>query len=134
MSELIVEFFRDERNAAAIDEVVSRMEELSVYEPAPDEDGGSSDIAGQTWVFTGGMESMTRGEAKRRVEALGARATSSVSGATDVVVAGEGAGSKLEKARELGVRILDESQFLELLGEMEGGGGEPDGPAELPDG
>ncbi len=134
MSELIVEFFRDERNAAAIDEVVSRMEELSVYEPAPDEDRGSSDIAGQTWVFTGGMESMTRGEAKKRVEALGARATSSVSGATDVVVAGEGAGSKLEKAQELGIRILDESQFLELLGEMEGGTGDEEGPAELPDG
>ncbi|TVP75386.1 MAG: NAD-dependent DNA ligase LigA [Gemmatimonadales bacterium] len=116
MSEVITEFVSEERTRAAIDELALRMEALTV----PEEPGAGGPLEGQTWVFTGGMEEMTRTEAKRRVEALGAKATSSVSGKTDVLVAGEGAGSKLEKARELEVEVLDEAEFLERLRELEG--------------
>jgi DNA ligase (NAD+) len=113
MSELIVEFLRDERNAAAIDAVAGRMEALTV----PDVAAKQGPLEGKTFVFTGGLEELTRDRATKLVESAGARATSSVSGETDFVVAGEGAGSKLEKARELGVPVLTEQEFLELLGE-----------------
>ncbi|MFW5905210.1 MAG: helix-hairpin-helix domain-containing protein, partial [bacterium] len=111
MSELIVEFFRDERNARAVDRIVEKMDELKVPDRAPDE----GPLEGRTFVFTGGLESMSRSRARKLVESLGGRSTSSVSGETDAVVAGEGAGSKLEKARELDVEILDEEAFLALL-------------------
>ena len=72
-------------------------------------------LSGKKFVFTGGMERMTRPEAKKLVEGLGARAVSSVSAGTDFVVAGEGAGSKLKKAQDLGVTVLTEDEFIELL-------------------
>jgi DNA ligase (NAD+) len=112
MSELIADFFADDRNAAAVDAVVARMERLTV--PEPGRTGGA--LEGKTFVFTGGLESMSRSRAGKLVESAGGRAASSVSGSTDYVVAGEGAGSKLEKARELGVTVLSEEEFLGLLG------------------
>ncbi|NLO08024.1 MAG: NAD-dependent DNA ligase LigA [candidate division WS1 bacterium] len=72
-------------------------------------------FAGKAFVFTGTLEQMTRSEAEEMVKNLGGRATSSVSGSTDYVVAGPGAGSKLEKARELGLEVLTESEFLEMV-------------------
>jgi len=69
------------------------------------------------FVFTGTLEEWTRDEAKELVERLGARATSNVSGETDYVVAGPGAGSKLDDAREHNVKVLDEEGFKELLSE-----------------
>lgn len=72
-------------------------------------------LAGQTWVLTGTLEAMSRDQAKDKLEALGAKVAGSVSARTHCVVAGPGAGSKLAKATELGLRVLDEEQFLAEL-------------------
>ena len=74
-------------------------------------------LAGMTFVFTGGLDTITRRQAKDLVEGLGAKATGSVSKKTDWVVAGDDPGSKLDKAEELGVEVLDEARFLALLAE-----------------
>ncbi|TBW09613.1 NAD-dependent DNA ligase LigA [Azotobacter chroococcum subsp. isscasi] len=77
-------------------------------------------LAGQTWVLTGTLESMSREQGKAKLESLGARVAGSVSAKTACVVAGPGAGSKLARAGELGVRVLDEEAFLVLLRQLEG--------------
>ncbi len=74
-----------------------------------------SPIAGKTVVFTGTLERMTRAEAKTRAEAMGAKVSGSVSARTDYVVAGPGAGSKEKEARELGVTLLSEDDWLALI-------------------
>jgi DNA ligase (NAD+) len=112
MSELIYDFLREEKNAQAIDAVVARGMEL-IAPDVPTDTG----LAGKKFVFTGGLDTLTRSQAKKLVEGAGARAVSSVSAETDYVVAGSDAGSKLERAQELGVRILSEEEFLTLLAE-----------------
>jgi DNA ligase (NAD+) len=77
-------------------------------------------LAGQTWVLTGTLESMSRDQGKERLERLGAKVAGSVSAKTSCVVAGPGAGSKLAKAGELGVKVIDEAAFLLLLQQLEG--------------
>jgi DNA ligase (NAD+) len=114
MADRIVDFFAEPHNAENIERLTERMEVRAV-EAAPR--GGALD--GKTFVFTGGMENMSRGEAKKRAQALGARVTSSVSKKTDYVVAGADPGSKIDKANELGVTVLDETGFLELLAAAE---------------
>ncbi len=108
----LVDYFHEEKTRAALDRLVTHLTIENVE--APQVEG--SPVAGKTVVFTGTLEQMTRAEAKARAEALGAKVSGSVSTKTDIVVAGPGAGSKRKKAEELGVQILSESEWLELIG------------------
>jgi DNA ligase (NAD+) len=108
----LVDFFDEPRNLATLDRLT---EELTIEDVARAE-GGDSEIAGKTIVFTGTLETMTRPEAKARAEALGAKVTGSVSAKTDLVVVGADAGSKARKATELGVRMITEQEWRELAG------------------
>jgi len=110
MAKDLVEFFAEPHNNDVLDDLLSNVT-VEEFE-APDTEG--SPVAGKTVVFTGTLETMSRGEAKARAEALGAKVSGSVSKKTDYVVAGPGAGSKEKKARELGLTVLSEQGWLDL--------------------
>jgi DNA ligase (NAD+) len=107
----IVEFFKEPRNV----EVIARLLEEVTPQAAEQIAASGSPVAGKTVVFTGALEKFTRDEAKARAEGLGAKVAGSVSKKTDFVVAGPGAGSKLDKARELGVQVMDEDEWLAFI-------------------
>ncbi|HEB77696.1 MAG TPA: NAD-dependent DNA ligase LigA, partial [Methylothermaceae bacterium] len=107
----IVTFFRQPHNL----EVIDRLRKAGVHWEEGEKVTGPRPLEGKTFVFTGTLSSMSREEAKRQVEALGGRVTNTVSKKTDYVVVGENPGSKLDKARQLGVKILNEEAFLALL-------------------
>ncbi|RWX32641.1 NAD-dependent DNA ligase LigA [Rhizobium leguminosarum] len=107
----IVEFYKEPRNV----EVITRLIEEVTPEEAELPKTAGSPVAGKTVVFTGSLEKFTRDEAKARAESLGAKVAGSVSKKTDIVVAGPGAGSKLDKAREFGVQTMDEDEWLALI-------------------
>lgn len=116
VADALLQFFSEEHNQEAL---AALTDEIEVLDMAARADDGSP-VAGKTVVFTGSLERMTRSEAKVRAEALGAKVSGSVSKKTDIVVAGPGAGSKLKKAEELGLEVLTEDDWLELI---DGGGG-----------
>ena len=111
------DFFRTELNRSLIARLMEAGLRLPnpVYREAAAEASADSPFAGKTVVLTGTLSSMSREEAKERVESLGGKCAGSVSKKTSLVVAGEEAGSKLAKARELGVPVIDEPQFLAML-------------------
>lgn len=122
VAQSLVDFWHEEHNAALVDELLS----LGVA-PEPDHSAAQREATrhqafdGRTFVLTGELEAYTRDEAKAEIERRGGRVTGSVSKKTDVVVAGDKAGSKLDKAQKLGVTVWDEAAFREHLGANETG-------------
>jgi DNA ligase (NAD+) len=108
----VAAYFGEAHNRGIVERLTAQVTILDAEKPA-----ASSPVAGKTVVFTGSLEKMTRDEAKAMAERLGAKTAGSVSKKTDYVVAGPGAGSKLGKAKELGVVVMTEDEWFELVGE-----------------
>jgi len=108
--EALGDFFHEEHNRAVWDDLLSE-----VTPPDYVVETRASAVSGKTVVFTGKLETMSRDEAKAQAERLGAKASGSVSASTDLVVAGPGAGSKLKKAAELGIDVIDEAAWAEIV-------------------
>lgn len=108
--EALRDFFHEPHNVAVWDDLLGQ-----VSPPDYIVEVKASSVSGKTIVFTGALETMSRDEAKAQAEALGAKAAGSVSAKTDLVVAGPGAGSKLKKATELGIEVIDEAAWAEIV-------------------
>ena len=108
--EALGDFFHEPHNRAVWDDLLSEVSPPDYVVETKD-----SAVAGKTVVFTGALETMSRDEAKAQAERLGARSAGSVSAKTDLVVAGPGAGSKLKKAQELGIEVIDEAAWAEIV-------------------
>ena len=112
VAEALVDFFHEAHNCEVLDDLLSEVS------PKPFvSDVRATEWSGKTIVFTGSLETMSRDEAKAQAERLGARAAGSVSAKTDLVVAGPGAGSKLKKAEELGIRVIGEQEWAKIVAE-----------------
>jgi len=109
----IFNWFRDEHNLAILEKLENRGVTLNIENTQNQQNNSKFD--GKTFVLTGSLSKLTRDEAKARIRELGGSISSSISKKTDFVVAGEKAGSKLDKAQELGVKIIDEEEFLNYL-------------------
>ncbi len=112
VAESVTRFFKEKKNLATIAKLLKggvKIREVAKPKAADQK------FTGKTFVFTGALEKFTREEAERMVDERGGRASGSVSKKTDFVVAGPGAGSKLEKARELGVEVISEEEFLKMV-------------------
>ncbi len=110
VAEALVDFFHEQHNREALDDLLSEVSPKAFASEAK-----QTEWSGKTIVFTGSLETMSRDEAKAQAERLGARAAGSVSAKTDLVVAGPGAGSKLKKAEELGVRVIGEAEWARIV-------------------
>jgi len=108
--EALGDFFHEEHNRAVWDDLLSE-----VSPPEFVVETLASPVSGKTVVFTGKLETMSRDEAKAQAERLGARAAGSVSAKTDLVVAGPGAGSKLKQAAALGIDVIDEAAWADIV-------------------
>lgn len=112
IAESVVRFFRDKHSL----QLVNRLAKAGVQMKAEKKKiSSNSPVAGKTFVLTGGLESMSRDEAKEKIEALGGKTGSSVSSKTDYVIVGSDAGSKLQKAKALGIKTLSEEEFLRMI-------------------
>lgn len=111
-SQAIYEYFRDDVNG----DILRRLKEYGVNMELQDTGIVDDVLAGKTVVVTGTLPTLSRNDAKNMIEAHGGKAAGSVSKKTDYVLAGEAAGSKLVKAQELGITIIDEAEFLQLIG------------------
>lgn len=118
VAENIVTFFQQEHNQEVIQGLIS----AGIHWPVPEQNTVAEDsiFANKVVVLTGSLQQQTRTEAKQKLEALGAKVTSSVSAKTDFVIAGEKAGSKLTKAEQLGISVLTEAEWMEMMGETNG--------------
>ena len=105
------DFFASEINTSIVENLLEQVTVIDAEAPSND-----SPVAGKTVVFTGKLERFSRDEAKAKAQSLGAKVSGSVSGKTDYLVAGPGAGSKLKKAESLGVNVLTEDEWLALIG------------------
>ena len=106
----LTDFFQGETNRALVKNLLAQVTVIDAEAPSDD-----SPVSGKTVVFTGKLEKFSRDEAKARAQSLGAKVSGSVSAKTDILVAGPGAGSKLKKAGELGVKTLTEDEWLEFI-------------------
>ena len=110
VAEALGDFFHEPHNVAVWEDLLAEVSPPPYVVETKD-----SAVAGKTVVFTGALETMSRDEAKAQAERLGAKAAGSVSAKTDLVVAGPGAGSKLKKAQELGIEVIDEAGWAEIV-------------------
>ena len=110
VAEALGDFFHEPHNVAVWDDLLREVSPPPYIVETKD-----SEVAGKTVVFTGSLETMSRDEAKAQAERLGAKAAGSVSAKTDLVVAGPGAGSKLKKAQDLGIQVIDEAAWAEIV-------------------
>ena len=119
IAESIIDFFQEPHNRNVIEQLTS--EEINIHwqdvTPQTQTTIVDSPFSGKTVVLTGTLSLLTRDEAKNKLKQLGAKVTGSVSKNTDLVIAGEAAGSKLDKAQELGIKVIDEQEMLNLLAE-----------------
>jgi DNA ligase (NAD+) len=110
VAEALVDFFAEEHNREAWADLLGMVSPVPYVSQVR-----ASQVSGKTLVFTGSLETVSRDEAKAQAEALGARVAGSVSAKTDLVIAGPGAGSKLKKAAELGIQVIDEASWAEIV-------------------
>ncbi|MEX5352392.1 NAD-dependent DNA ligase LigA [Pseudomonas juntendi] len=114
-AEAVREFFKAPANQQLARDIEAQLLEFGMHWASEKKVAEGLPLAGQTWVLTGTLERMSRDVAKDKLESLGAKVAGSVSGKTHCVVAGPGAGSKLAKANELGLKVLDEDAFVSFL-------------------
>ncbi|MDB5685668.1 MAG: ligase LigA [Rhizorhabdus sp.] len=112
VAQALADFFAEPHNIEVVDDLLAQVQVQPVIHETR-----ASRVSGKTVVFTGSLETMSRDEAKAQAEALGAKVSGSVSAKTDLVVAGPGAGSKLKKAADLGIEVVDEAGWAQIVAE-----------------